>query len=121
MPAWAQQQQDASGIISEMQADLDLSPDQIYNITPIVERYLAAMNDLQKSVSDGTMNSSAVDSQKQQLEAVEEQGLSQYLKPYQLSEWRQMQAQMQQKDGDGKDSSDDADVYTNYPRDVSSQ
>ena len=113
MPALAQGQQSANDIVLKMQHDLNLSEDQVTNITQIVDRYTAASNDLQKSVEDGTINQSAVDSQKQQLKAAEEQGLSQYLRSDQLSEWSNIEGQ--QKGTDTGDSDADSDKYSNLP------
>jgi len=120
-PVFAQSQQNANDIILKMQHDLNLSQDQVANITQIIERYVDASNDLQKSIDDGTMNPSAVDSQRQQIKAAEEQGIAQYLRSDQLTEWNQIQGQMdQQKDnGDSDanvDANTDSDQYSNLPR-----
>ncbi len=84
IPAFAQTPPSANDIVLKMQHDLNLSQDQVANITQVIQRYVDASNDLQKSIEDGTINQSAIDSQKQQLKAAEEQGLSQYLRSYQL-------------------------------------
>jgi len=103
-------------MIVKMKTDLDLQEDQVTNITPIIEKYSIAFGDLQKSIDDGTINSSSIDSQRQGIEASETQELSQYLKPNQSSQWRQLQSQMdQQKPQDNLDSSVDADKYSNLP------
>ena len=61
------------------------------------------------------MNPSAIDSQKQQIKAAEDQGISQYLSSDQLSQWNNIQGQMDQQQG--KDDSDaDTDKYSNLPR-----
>jgi hypothetical protein len=95
-----------------MQSKLDLQQDQITNITPIINRYTELFAELQKSINDGSINQSSIDSQRQGLEAQETQELSQYLKPNQLSEWRDMQAQLYQTQG--SDNSD-SDQYSNLP------
>jgi hypothetical protein len=116
-PALAQEQQSANDIVLKMQHDLNLSEDQVANITQIIERYVAASNDLQKSIDDGTINPSSADSQKQQIKAAEEQGIAQYLRSDQLSEWGQIQDQMdQQKGQDSSDGGADADEYSNLPK-----
>ncbi len=118
LPVLAQERPSSNDIISKLQTELNLSQDQVYHITPIIEKYAIAYHDLQQSIGDGTINPSAIDSQRQGLEAAETQELSQYLKPYQLSEWRSMQGQMdQQKDKDNSDANVDADQYSNLPRD----
>jgi hypothetical protein len=118
-PAWPQEMQESDALISKMTAQLDLQPDQVAGITPIIQRYVVLFANLQKSIRDGTINASSVDSQRQQLEDAETQDLSQYLKPYQLSEWRNMQAQMdQQGQGNGEDNG--SDEYSNYPQNPSS-
>lgn len=106
--------QDVASIIEQMRSTLDLQSDQVTNVTPIIERYADLFAQFQKSVSDGTINASSVDSQRQQLEAQETQELSQYLKPYQLSEWRTMQAQTE-----GGGDSNNADEYSNLPNNPS--
>ncbi|MDE2214751.1 MAG: hypothetical protein KGJ61_06490 [Candidatus Omnitrophica bacterium] len=121
VPAFAQEMRESDRIIASMRTQLDLQPDQIANITPIIQRYVVLFAELQKSIDEGTINPSAVDSQRQQLEETETQDISPYLKPYQLSEWRQMQAHLDRpKDnaggGEGADNSgDDSGEYTNYP------
>jgi hypothetical protein len=124
IPVFAHAQQSANDIINKMQHDLNLSQDQVANITQIIERYTMASNDLQKSIDDGTINQSAIDSQRQQIKAAEDQGIAQYLRSDQLSEWNNIQSQMdQQKDkdssGDDAGTSADADEYSNLPRDPS--
>ena len=101
---------------------LNLSDDQVANITQVIDRYADASNELQKSIKDGTINQSAIDSQKQQLKAIEDQGIAQYLRSDQLSEWRNIQGQMgKQNDKNSSDSNEGADIYSNYPRDISTQ
>lgn len=114
----AQDSTSSSDIIAKMESELDLQPEQVFNITPIIEKYTMEFQDLQKSIKDGTMNPSAVDSQRQGIEAAETQDLSQYLKPNQLSEWRSMQAQTEPQKGD---ENADADQYSNLPRNAPSQ
>lgn len=96
-PSFAQDQQSANDIVLKMQHDLNLSDDQVSNITQVVERYVMASQELQKSIDDGTINPSAIDSQKQQIKAAEYQGISQYLRSDQLYEWNNIQAQMQEE------------------------
>jgi len=114
--SWSQDQMSSNDIITKMKNTLDLQEDQVHNITPIIDKYTTAMNDLQKSINDGTINSSAVDSQKQGIEAAETQEISSYLKPYQLSEWGQLQAQIYQQHNDGNSDADaGGDQYSNLP------
>ncbi|MBF0571076.1 MAG: hypothetical protein HQL12_04325 [Candidatus Omnitrophica bacterium] len=118
-PVFAQAQLSSNDIIVKMKTDLDLQDDQVTNITPIIEKYTVAFYDLQKSIEDGSINQSSIDSQRQGLQAAETQELSQYLKPDQLSLWRGMQNQMdKQKDKDNGNG--DLDQYSNLPRDISS-
>jgi uncharacterized membrane protein YcgQ (UPF0703/DUF1980 family) len=121
-PVFAQDQQNANDVILKMQHDLNLSEDQVASITQVVQRYVDASNELQKSIDDGTINQSAVDSQKQQLKAVEEQGIEQYLRSDQVYKWDQIQGQSdQQADSDAGNgtptpgASESADQYSNLP------
>jgi hypothetical protein len=118
VPGLAQDQPSSNDIIVKMKTGLDLQEDQVTNITPIIEKYSIEFQDLQKSINDGTINQSAIDSQRQGIEDAETQELSAYLKPYQLSQWRELQGQIyQQKDnGNSDDANDDADEYSNLPR-----
>ena len=116
VPSFAEDPLGSNDIIAKMTRDLDLQQDQISNITPIIEKYSIAFADLQKSINDGTINPSAVDSQKQGLEAQETQELSPYLKPDQLSRWGSIQGQIfPQKDKDSGDENTDTDQYSNMP------
>jgi septal ring factor EnvC (AmiA/AmiB activator) len=123
IPAFAQGLPSSDEIISKMKTQLDLQNDQVTNITPVIEKYTAAFEDLEKSIDDGRMNPSAIDSQRQEIESEETQELSPYLKAYQLSQWRDMQTQMyQQKDKDSSDDSDaGADEYSNLPKNTPAQ
>ena len=95
---------------------MDLQDDQITNITPIVEKYSIAFRDLNKSIEDGTINPSAIDNQRQGLEDSETHELSVYLKPDQLSLWRQMQGQIDQP-GTQEEAETDSinEEYSNLP------
>ena len=63
-PAHAQDDNESSNdIIVKMKTDLNLQEDQVTNITPIIEKYTTAFADLQKSIDDGTINPSVIDSQ----------------------------------------------------------
>ena len=120
--SWAQEGPNANDVVARMKTQLDLQEDQVTNITPIIEKYAIAFADLQKSIDDGTINPSAVDSQRQGIEAQETQELATYLKPYQLSEWRQMQSQMDQGKGqDSGEATSDSDQYSNLPKNNSPQ
>jgi len=120
--SWAQEGSNASDLIARMKTQLDLQEDQVTNISPIIEKYTIAFADLQKSIDDGTINASAIDSQTQGIEAQETQELATYLKPYQLSEWRQMQSQMDQAKGqDSGAAGSDSDQYSNLPKNNSPQ
>jgi hypothetical protein len=124
-PAIAQDAQNTNDIISRMQHDLNLSDDQVAGVTQVVERYAMASADLQKSIDDGTMNPSAVDSQKQQIKSQEEQGISQYLRPDQVYKWSAIEAQDAQNtynaaqddaESDHVGTNDtDEDKYSNLP------
>ena len=125
LPAFAQDQQRANDIVLKMQHDLNLSQDQVANITQIVNRYVMASNDLEKSIADGSMNPSSVDSQRQQIKAAESQGIAQYLRSDQLSQWNNLESQIDApKDkSDSEDNgtpkpgaSDAADGYSNLPK-----
>ena len=117
MSGFAQAQQSAEDIINKMKTDLDLREDQVAKITPIIEKYSMAFHDLQKSIDDGTINPSAIDSQRAQLKSAESQELSPYLKPYQISQWNSIQGQMEQmKDKDSNEGNAEADQYSNLPR-----
>jgi hypothetical protein len=121
-PVFAQESQSTNDIMTKMQHDLNLSDDQVSNITQVVERYNIASGDLQKSIDDGTINPSAIDSQKQQIKAAEDQGIAQYLRPDQLYQWNNIQNQMdQQKDEGMSDSNADVDEYSNLPRNAPSR
>ena len=121
-PCFAQDGPNANDIIARMKTQLDLQEDQVTNISPIIEKYTIAFADLQKSIDDGTINASAIDSQTQGIEAQETQELATYLKPYQLSEWRQMQSQMDQAKGqDSGAAGSDSDQYSNLPKNNSPQ
>jgi len=115
IPAYAQDQYNSSDIISKMTTALDLQEDQVTNITPIIEKYSIAFADLQKSIKDGTINSSAIESQWHGLEDTETQELSQYFKPNQLSEWRDMQSQIYRQNGQDSGDNSNADQYSNLP------
>jgi hypothetical protein len=116
-PVFAQESESSNDIITKMQHDLNLSDDQVSNITQVIERYTIASSDLQQSIEDGTINPSAVDSQKQQIKAAEDQGIAQYLRPDQLYQWHNIQGQMdRQKDKEGSDSDAGADEYSNLPK-----
>lgn len=122
VPVFAQEKTSPSDIIVKMQANLNLTQEQVYNITPIIQRYALAFDDLQKSVEDGTINPSAVDSQKQELQAEEDQDLSVYLTANEISQWHYIRNQAyQQTTKDSDDSNADSDVYSNLPRDISTQ
>ena len=119
----ARELKDAHELMSQMQEFLDLQEDQVSNITPIIERYTALFQALQKSIDDNTINPSSMDNQRQNLEDQETQEISQYLKPDQLSRWRQMQSQMdeQEEPQDNSDSNSttnsvDDDRYSNLPQ-----
>ena len=109
------QQESANDIVLKMQHDLNLSSDQVAGITQVVERYVDASSELQKSIDDGTINPSAIDSQKQQLKAQEDQGIAQFLRPDQLYEYNQIQAQENQHGNADGATGDDADQYSNMP------
>lgn len=125
-PVWAQEGQNTVEIVARMQANLDLSPEQVADITPVIDKYALQFKALEQSIDDGTINPSAIESQRRGIEDSETQDLSQYLKPFQLARWRQMQAEMSEaqnvdidladdQDGSGQSNTED-DTYTNLPR-----
>ena len=118
--AFAQEHQSTNELMSRMRTALNLSDDQVSNITQIVDRYVDASKELEKSIDDGTINPSAVDSQKELLKAAEGQGIAQYLRPDQLSQWNIIQKQMDDQK-EGNVASSDESLYSNLPRDISSQ
>ena len=93
LPVLVQARTDPNEIMSKIQTALDLQEDQVNNITPIIQKYDMEFHDLQKSMEDGTSNQSTINNQWQDTQAAETQELSQYLKPYQLSQWRSLQSQ----------------------------
>jgi hypothetical protein len=113
--SFAKEDVSSSAILAKLQYQLDLQEDQINNVTPIIEKYAVAFHDLQTSIDDGTINPSAVDTQWQGLEDQETQDLSQYLKPYQLGEWRRLQPTLYRRAVNSDDTGGD-DQYTNLPR-----
>ena len=116
-PVWAQDGKSSNDIIVKMTTDLNLQQDQVTNITPIIEKYTIAFADLQKSIDDGAINPSAIESQRQGLKAAEAQELSQYLTANQISQWNYIQSQEEQKEQDNSDINADADAdrYSNLP------
>ena len=114
-PSFAEDQPSAYDIITQMKADLNLQEDQVTHITPIIEKYAIVWHDFQRSIDDGTINQSAIDTQEQQIKAAEAQELSPYLRPYQITQWNYIQGQMApKKDKDGRNA--DTDEYSNLPR-----
>jgi hypothetical protein len=116
--ALAYEQQDVNGVVNQMASYLNLSPHQVYQITPVIQKYSLEFQSLQQSIDDGTINQSVVDEQRQGIEAEETQDLSQYLLPYQLSEWRSLQKKLSRQSVGGNDSGEgqsDANEYSNYP------
>ena len=115
-PSWSQEDQSSNDIIVQMTTDLNLQNDQVTNITPIIQKYTIAFADLKKSIQDGTINPSAIDSQRQQLKAAEAQELSQYLTANQINQWSYIQNQQQEKDNGESDDKPDPDQYSNMPK-----
>jgi len=112
---FAQDGQSTNDTVAKMKVDLNLSDDQVAKITQILERSRMASTDLHKSVDDGTINTSAVDSQRQQIEAEQEQEISRYLRSDQMVKWNQIQAQASQGVTSGEDNPN-ADTYSNLPK-----
>ncbi|MBF0512126.1 MAG: hypothetical protein HQL13_07360 [Candidatus Omnitrophica bacterium] len=113
---FAQEQISSSKIIYKLKVQLDLSDYQINNITPIIDKYVVAFHELQRSIEDGSANPSTTQDQRQQLEAQETQDISQYLKPYQLTGWRSLQSQLYQQDNsENNEENEQADKYSNLP------
>jgi len=113
--AFAQEHQSTNDIITKMKVNLNLSDTQVTYITQVIDRYVDASNELQKSIDDGTINPSAIDSQKQQIKAAEDQGIAQYLQSDQLSQWRAIESQMDQQSGNSEANAG-ADDYSNLPK-----
>jgi hypothetical protein len=119
--AWAQEQ-DISSTIAKMRQELDLQQDQVTNITPVIQKYAVEFHDLDQSIQQGTINQSAVQSQRQGIEDAETQELSAYLKPNQLSEWRSMQAELYPSADSGSEGDNEgSDQYSNLPTNPSQQ
>jgi len=117
IPAAAQEHQSTNDMIIKMKVALNLSDSQVAGITQVIDRYTDGSNELQKSVEDGTANQSAIESQKQQLKAVEEQGIAQNLRSDQLSQWNTLESQMGRQKGDDSGNADTgSDEYSNLPR-----
>jgi len=114
VPAFADDSSNVADTVASLQRQLDLQQDQVSNVTAVIEQYDQQFQTLQKSVDDGSMNPSAIQTQRQGIEEAETQALSQYLKPYQLSEWRSLQASTEPSGGNN------ADEYSNLPNNPSS-
>lgn len=117
-PVWAKDdERSPSSILARLQYELDLQPDQINTITPIIEKYAVAFQDLQTSINDGSINPTSIPTQWQGLEDQETQEISGCLKPYQLTEWRRLQSQIYKPDDPHyANSANSDDEYTNLPR-----
>ena len=74
-----------------MQSKLNLTPDQVTAITPIIEKYSSKREELRQSMEDGTADQDSLRSQMKQLKTDEQQELGQVLSADQMSQWKQMQ------------------------------
>lgn len=93
----------ANAVIFEMTANLKLTQDQINAVQPIVTDNIVKVRNLQQSLEDGTIDSRAMYSQRQQLSDDENQELSSILTPDQMRVWMSMQDQYP-SDGNNKHS-----------------
>ena len=95
MPVYAQGQRQGSkttaDVVSKLQSQLNLTPDQVTAITPIIEKYISKRQELQQSLKDGTLDKGDMHGQLEQLREDENQELSQILSQDQMSQWSNMQ------------------------------
>jgi len=108
VPAFAQDQPSsdehqppsADQIVSMMQTKLNLTPDQVTAITPIIEKYSSKREELRQSMEDGTADRDGIRSQMKQLKSDEGQELGQVLSADQISQWQQMMSKGRHKHSD---------------------
>jgi len=102
-PVFAQDQQppSAEDIVAKMQSALNLTPDQVSAVTPIIEKYSSKREELRQSMEDGTADKDSIHSQMKELRVDEAQELSQVLSADQMSQWKQMMSQMHKHGGEG--------------------
>ena len=95
LPAFAQDQPSggdrqppsADQIVSKMQSKLNLTPDQVAAVAPIIVKYSSKRQELHQSMEDGTADKDSIRSQMKQLKTDEGQELSQVLSADQMSQW----------------------------------
>jgi len=80
-------------VMFQITANMKLTTDQISAIRPIITDYIVKVRDLQQSVEKGDIDSKAMYTQKLQLIADENQGLSRILTADQMKVWTNMQVQ----------------------------
>jgi hypothetical protein len=105
MPVFAQDQPSSDArqppstadIVAKMQSKLDLTPDQVTAVSPIIEKYSSKREELRQSMEDGTADRDSMRSQMKQLKADESQELSQVLSAAQMGQWNSMQSQGRHK------------------------
>ena len=78
-------------LISELKANMKLTQDQMTAVRPIIANNIADVRNLQQSLQYGEINSSAMNSQRQQLTEIENEELNSVLTPDQMKIWIDMQ------------------------------
>ncbi len=93
MPVYAQGQgsKTTADVVAKLRSQLNLTPDQVTAITPIIEKYISKRQELRQSLKDGTLDKGDMHGQLEQLREDENQELSQILSQDQMSQWSNMQ------------------------------
>ena len=82
-----------NAVIFQMTANLKLTQDQISAVQPIIADNIAKVRNLQQSLEDGTIDSSTMYNQRQQLVNDEDLQLGSILTPDQMKVWLSIQGQ----------------------------
>ena len=90
----------ASDIVVKMKQELNLSDEQVSQITPIFQDEIQQMQAIMEQSRSQGADRDAVKSQMDALRQSTELKLSQYLTPDQLIQWKNMQQQPPQQKGD---------------------
>ena len=77
--------------VAKLQSQLNLTPDQVTAITPIIGKYISKRQELRQSAKDGTLDKGDMHGQLEQLREDENQELAQILSQDQMSQWSNMQ------------------------------
>jgi len=93
MPVYAQGQgsKSTADVVAKLQSQLNLTPDQVTSVTPIIEKYISKRKEIQQSLKDGALDKGSMHAQLEQLREDENQELSQILSQDQMSQWSNMQ------------------------------